>query len=253
METQDELVESKKYAALGEIVAGVAHQINTPLGNSITSISYSFTILQNLYHDLKKNELSRQKLEACLKSLDESYSIVLSNLKRVEHTISKFKVLEVSLISDNVDFINIHEEVLSSLEKLGLVPLDQGSIKIDLKFENSLIVNASKKWIDEIVKNLINNSLVHGFNEDENGLITIIGKRVDDSKIRIVYEDNGVGISESEIHRVFDPFHSGHQQSKNLGLGLSIVYNIVVRKLSGSIELESIEGEYTRFIIEFPE
>jgi len=249
---QDKLVESKKYAALGEIVSGVAHEINTPIGNGITSISYAKKELEQLQTSLDENNLSKSQLKNSFSDFEETFDIVFSSLNKVGNITSKFKELEISQITSRIEEFDLREEMESIIEKHGFRQEHDGNVAIDLMFEDVIRVNTSKRWLEEIVVHLIVNSMTHGFQNSKSGLIIIKAEQLTDSKIRIIYEDNGIGISNVAKERVFDPFYSDGKMAQNMGLGLSVVYNIVVRHLSGSVELETVENEFTRFIIELP-
>ncbi len=252
--TQDQLIESEKYAALGELVSGVAHEINTPIGNCITSVTYELSELDKVKDLHGKGPIDPGVVGDYLDRLTDVNTLIFKNLKRVASIISRFKILEISKISNNQEAFELADTVETAVEiaKDDLHNLTKQTYEVKFKPRDRTLIFGSKAWIHEIIGNLMQNSLLHGFDLAQPGLIEVIVERIQEKYIRIVYEDNGRGIEEEELDRVFEPFHSTKKTDGAIGLGLSIVYNIVVRDLNGCIHLTSVPDEYTRITIDIP-
>lgn len=253
-DTQARLIESEKYAALGELVTGVAHRLNTPIGNSITAMTYAKKQLTKLDTRHRHNQLSHRQMEEYIDDMTSATTLVLESLNEMATIVSRFKILEIAKISSQKEFFELGEAVKTAIEitreKLPL--LAEKDIQINLSVANPITLFASKSWIQEIVSNMIQNAVMHGFSERNEGLVNITIDQPTDKQVRMVFEDNGNGIPTAVQDHVFEPFYSEKVDRANLGLGLSIVYNIVSRDLDGTITLDSAENQYTRFVIEFP-
>jgi len=248
--TQQQLIESEKMASLGSLVAGVAHEINTPIGVGITAASFIEKNVKKILDDFKNNQLKRSELENMLFTANDSINIILSNLNRAAELITSFKKVAVDQTTEERRGFNIKEylkEIVISLKP----KLKKKDINIVINCDADIEIDSYPGLFSQIFTNLIMNSLIHGFEYKENGEISIEVVK-DDGDLLFIYKDNGKGIQKENIKRIFDPFWTTKRSEGGTGLGLHIIYNIITQKLNGTIKCESKEGEYTIFTIKIP-
>lgn len=250
---QQQLVEAEKLASLGGLVAGVSHEINTPLGIGLTSATYLQERLVKLEEEYKAGSFKRSTLEKFMHIADEGLAATVTNLRRAASLVQSFKQVAVDQTSEVLREFELYSylgEVLTSLRprwkrSTHSVELhDEGDVK-------GIIVKTYPGVIMQIMSNLISNSLVHGFEGMQNGVVEIVLRRAN-GDMSIDYRDNGKGMTPEQIQRVFEPFFTTKMGSGGSGLGMHIVWNLVTRKLGGTIECHSELGKGARFIITFP-
>lgn len=249
--TQDQLIESEKMAALGGLVSGVAHEINTPLGISITAASHFEEITNNLLSDYRKGSISRSRIEEYFAQVSQTTRMLLSNLSRAANLISSFKQISVDQSIEKARSIDLNEYIQTVADSLR-PELKSGGHTINISGQDNLIVTTYPGIIAQILTNLVVNSVRHGFGVDRReGKIQIDIASFDDV-ITLTYDDNGKGMTKDVLDHAFDPFFTTARGQGGSGLGLSIVYNLVTHKLAGKIKCESTLKEKTRFILTFP-
>lgn len=246
--TQDKLIDSEMYASLGKLVSGVAHQINTPLGASITSNSYCQRKLQQLIQLYKDNHLSKSCFEETTSSVHESLLRSEKSLEFIAETLKRFRKLESTLISASKSHLNLKNSIHKSIQQMKSQNQIPDGYNITVDIEEHIQIHTSALWIDEIVHNIINNSIVHGQLDKD----VIIIKGTMNNGIILSFEDHGAGIPEEEMTQIFEPFFTHDHLYHHPGLGLSIVKNIVVNKLGGAINIESHPYEKTKITITLP-
>ena len=247
---QDHLVQSEKMASLGGLVAGVAHEINTPLGVSVTAASFLHDKTIELVQKYTGGSLLKTDLESFLSVAEESSSAVLLNLERAADLIQSFKLVSVDQSNEKMRTFNMKkyvDEVLLSLHS----QYKRTGHSIRVSCPDNLELNSYPGVFFQIISNLVMNSLQHGFDGIEAGIITMDFVH-QDQKLIFTYSDNGRGMNEYNLKRVFDPFHTTRRGKGGTGLGMHIVYNLVTRKLDGNIDCYSEEDQGTRFIIALP-
>jgi len=248
--TQQQLVESEKMAALGNLVAGVAHEINTPIGIGVTATSRLETLSQDLNQKYQTNKMKRTDLEKYLTSVIQGTELILKNLSRAAELIQSFKQVAVDQSSERQRTFNLNEylhEIYTSLRP----EFKRTKHEVLIECHDTITLSSYPGIFSQIFTNLIMNSLIHGFKETLQGKIKIIGIQ-DEQHLILRYSDNGKGIKADIITQIFDPFFTTNRQGGGSGLGLHIVYNLVTHKLNGTIQCESIEGQGTTFIIQIP-
>jgi len=248
--TQQTLVESEKMASLGGLVAGVAHEINTPIGISVTAASFLQDEINQLSEKLAQNTLSRSYVESLIERLGESGRLLNSNLNRAANLISSFKQVAVDQSSEACYSFKLKEnvnQVVTSLKH----KLKQSRCQVFIDCPPSLSIYSFPGSFVQIYSNLIINSLIHGF-EDWNGKREIyINIQLEEGIIHIDYRDTGKGIPDEIASRIFDPFVTSKRGSGGSGLGTHIIYNIVNQLFKGDIQY--IAGEQgTHFKLEIP-
>ncbi|NDV23084.1 PAS domain-containing protein [Desulfovibrio sp. JC022] len=250
-QTQDKLVETEKMASLGELVAGVAHEINTPLGISVTSASFIKEMTETLQHSFESGTMKRSDLEKFLNTGSEALDNIMKNLERSAALISNFKQLAVDQESDDVRQVNLHEYIQGIL--LSLKPkFKEYKHELTVNCPKGMEINISPGSLMQVITNIITNSLIHAFPDTETGKISITAER-SGKGVKLSFADNGIGMSAEQTLKVFEPFYTTARSSGNTGLGMHLVYNLVTRALSGTIECKSSLGEGTSYEIWFPE
>ena len=250
-ETQENLVQAEKMAALGGLVAGVSHEINTPVGITLTSASFLNEETHKVMSLYQQGELSSDELEAYFDNAKQSTELMTINCHRAADLIQSFKQVAVDQTSDNQREFNLKtylEEVLVSLRPA----LKNRLIHVELNCPNDLDILGFPGAISQIMTNFIMNSLMHGFEQNQKGEIKLNISNLPDNKIEFRYNDNGKGIPSEIQNKIFDPFFTTQRGNGGSGLGLNLVYNIVYQTLKGTLHVHSVESEGTTFIITFP-
>lgn len=246
-ETQNRLIESEKMASLGSLVAGVAHEINTPVGIGLTGITHFIDQINVLKKEYENNTMSEDTFENFLSKSLHIGQIINSNLNKTAQLIRSFKQVAIDQTNDEKRDINLKNYINETIFSLGSITK---KIKIDLICEDSFIINTYPGSISQIISNLIINSTKHAFGKNEKGNISIEISKENDY-CNIIYKDNGKGVKEENINKIFDPFFTTNREHGGTGLGLNIIYNIIVNTLSGSIICKSEENEGIEFNIKF--
>ena len=250
---QQQLVEAEKLASLGGLVAGVAHEINTPLGTGLTSATYLQERLAKLEEEYKAGSFKRSTLEHFMQATDEGLAATVTNLRRAANLVQSFKQVAVDQTSEVLREFELYSylgEVLTSLRPRW----KHSSHTVELRAEGDAekaVIKTYPGVIMQVMSNLISNSLIHGFEEMQNGVVEIVLRRVN-GQLCIDYRDNGKGMTPEQTQRIFEPFYTTKMGSGGSGLGMHIVWNLVTRKLGGAIECHSELGQGARFIITFP-
>lgn len=247
---QSQVIQSEKMASLGQMVAGVAHEVNTPIGLGVTASTMMSDRIDDIQHELSKQTLSAKKLEKFLDESKENTQIIYRNLSRAADLISSFKQVAVDQTADTIRKVKFKEllsEIIMSLNPT----LKQTKHEIVVNCDASLEADAKPGPINQIIINLIMNAIIHGFESMEAGIIEI-SVSMKRNRCKIEVSDNGKGIEEKIKQKIFDPFVTTKRGEGGSGLGMHLVYNLVTQALRGSIEVESELGNGAHFIIEFP-
>jgi len=249
-EVQKRLMQSEKMAALGRLVAGVAHEINTPLGIGVTVASYLAEMTQEIIRLYNSKQMTKNNLEEYLGSTLESTEMVLKNLENASELISKFKQVAVDQTNNKKREIELKEYLIDIL--ISLKPrLKKSNHTIKMKCSDAIKVYTYPGAISQIITNLTINSLRHAFEDGECGEISI-EVREDKKLIELKYRDDGKGIPKEHIKKIFEPFFTTKRGQGGTGLGLNLVYNLVTSALGGKIRCESSSQIGTIFTIEIP-
>lgn len=250
IDTQNKLVETEKMASLGRLVAGIAHELNTPIGICVTAASYLENDAQELQNTIKDGTIRKSKLDEFLNSAIQASALLLNNLERAAALIGNFKLIAVDISSDMIRDFNLFEYLESTVDSLQPA-LKHTQIKISLSGDKTLEIKACPGSISQIITNFVMNSLLHAFDDGLSGEISI-HLSLENEKILITDKDDGVGMSEEVKALIFEPFFTTKRATGGSGLGLSIVYNLISQNLGGEINCESEIGEGTTFQISFP-
>jgi signal transduction histidine kinase len=247
--TQEQLIESEKLSALGGLVAGVAHEINTPVGIGVTAVSNLQEEIKEMASLYKKDEISRKDFKEFLESANDSASLIHKNLERTAQLIQSFKQVSVDQVSEQQRSFNFKSYLGDIIRSLS-PKFKHKDITFNLQCDEELLLNSYPGAYAQIFTNLLLNTFTHGFQERQQGTVTITAKQME-RRLEIEYRDDGNGISSVDLPHIFEPFYTSDQH-KGTGLGLHIVYNIVKQKLHGSISCKSILGKGVLFMIELP-
>lgn len=249
--TQKHLVESEKMVSLGRLVAGVAHEVNTPLGVAVTAASYLQEKTADMFACISKDAPDAGETVRFLEAARESSGMILTNLSRAADLIRSFKQVAVDQSAEVRRRFNVAQyigEVLSSIRP------EFKKIKhtITVNCPDTLEIDSYPGVLAQILTNLIMNSFIHGFEKNAGGDIIIDIAQMD-NEIRIGYGDNGKGMDPDTLEKIFEPFFTTMRSHGGTGLGMHLVYNLVTQSLGGRILCTSQEGKGTLFDIRFPE
>ena len=248
--TQNKLIESEKMASLGGLVAGVAHEINTPIGIGLTGITHFLESTKGIKRNYENENMSQEEFEKYLHTAEELAVLINSNLNKTAHLVKSFKQVAVDQTSEEKREFNLKNYTKELLLSLGNIT-KKTNLKIEVNCEESLIINSYPGALSQVLTNLIINSIKHGFEEKEKGEISVTFTKEGNS-IKLIYTDTGKGIPLKNIERIFEPFFTTSRDRGGTGLGLNIIYNIITNNLKGNIVCNSKEGNGVEFIIIFP-
>lgn len=249
-DAQGELVRQEKLASLGRLVAGVAHEINTPLGICVTATSHLVEELKLTREDLAAGTLDEDGLNQFFEIIDQSLRIMTTNTQRAAALVRSFKQVAVDQSSDDIRSFNLRkylDEVLLSLQP----KLKGKPIAVEIACDEHINMASFPGAVSQIVTNMVVNSLVHGFEEGQAGKIKISGK-VDGDFVDFEYSDDGAGMDTSTLAQLFDPFFTTKRGSGGSGLGAHILYNLVTGALGGTIKVASAPGMGLHYKLRFP-
>ncbi|GAB3381947.1 GAF domain-containing sensor histidine kinase [Massilia agri] len=247
---QAELVRQEKLASLGGLVAGVAHEINTPLGICVTATSHLVQELKLTREELAAGEMTEDSLNSFLDIVDQSLRIMTTNTQRAAALVRSFKQVAVDQSSDDIRNFNLGaylNEVLLSLQP----KLKGRPVKVSVDCPKDLVLDSFPGAVSQIVTNMVVNSLVHGFERDQAGKIDIRVKE-EGGEVVFDYADDGAGMDQEALEKLFDPFFTTKRGSGGSGLGAHILYNLVTGALGGTVRVESEPGKGLRYHLTFP-
>ena len=249
-QAQEQLVESERMASLGGLVAGIAHDVNTPLGVSVTAASFLQERLNNLKTDFEDKSLTSKNMASFIDEAEQTALLLLNNLERASDLIASFKQVAVDQTSETErefvlgDYIN---EIIQSLKP----SFKHTEHQINVSCPDNLVVTCAPGAIAQIVTNMVVNSITHGFESKAAGSVTLDVKE-DGNNVVIHYQDDGKGLSEEELSKLFDAFFTTKRGEGGSGLGTHIMYNLVTQSLHGHIEADSTLGNGLQYTIRFP-
>lgn len=249
-QAEAQLIQTEKLAALGGLVAGIAHEINTPIGIGVTAASLLVDKTTTFSDAFKRNTIKRSDLEKFLDLAQQSSQMTLNNLNRAAQLIQSFKQVAVDQSSESRRVFNLKvylEEVLLQLSPV----LKTTAHTIELQGDSDLTLNSYPGAFSQIVTNFVMNSLLHAYQPSHQGHIVLRFVAVE-NQIIFEYADDGQGIAPENLGKIFEPFFTTKRGRGGSGLGLHIVYNLVTQKLDGTIRCESQLSQGTKFILQIP-
>jgi len=250
-ETQNSLIEAEKLAALGRLVAGVAHEVNNPVGISLTVASSLERKIALFAEEVARGELRRSSLNDFVATNRDAASQLVANLNRAAELIQSFKQVAADRnYSDKrtFDLGDLTEQVIMSLRP----GLRKHNVKLTVACEPDLTMNSYPGPYGQVLTNLFLNALAHAFPDGKGGAVDIKVRESGPDNVEMVFSDDGCGMSADVRRKAFDPFFTTRRDRGGTGLGLHIVYNIVTSRLGGHLDLDSRSGEGTRIRIVLP-
>ncbi len=250
-DAQRSLIEAEKFAALGGLVAGVAHEVNNPVGISLTVASSFARRCAQFSEEIRDGAVRRSKLEEFIAGSHEAAKQLVTNLNRAADLIQSFKQVAVDRSDAERRVFNLREATEQMM--VSLRPALKHSLvwlSVDVPAEISL--KSYPGPYGQVLTNLVLNALTHAFPDKRAGTLRLVARRLGTDQVEIEFADDGVGMSEEVQRRAFEPFFTTRRNRGGTGLGLHIVYNLVTRRLGGSLRLESQPGHGTVFRIRLP-
>jgi signal transduction histidine kinase len=249
-QTQESLLQSERLASLGSLVAGVAHEINTPVGIALTSASVLKDATDTLAAQVGEGAIRKSDILRYLETAGESTRLIMNNAYRAAHLIHSFKQIAVDQVSEARRRFGLEEyigEVVSSLQP----KLKQTPVRLTVDCPEEIELDSYPGALAQVITNLTLNCVEHAFEPDTGGNIDI-RVRCDGPLIEMRVSDDGKGISPEMLDRVFDPFVTTRRGQGGTGLGLNIVFNLVVKQFGGSIAVSSVLGQGASFVLRIP-
>lgn len=249
---QAKLIESEKMASLGRMVAGFAHEINTPIGIALTASSSIADSSQYIEFMLSQEEVEEEDLVSTLETIRDASKLVLSNLNRSADLVGRFKRTSIDQSYEKSSLYCLNdtiEDVLANMQ----IKIRNSPIETLFRDDEKITLYGNPGDLFQVLSNMVENSLLHGFDEGTmSGTISIALEQVE-GEILIHYSDTGKGMTSEVVGQVFEPFYTTSRARGGTGLGLYICHNIVTNRLNGMIDCSSVAGEGTKFVITIPQ
>lgn len=250
-QAMNRLVQSEKMAALGRLVAGVAHELNTPLGTTLTVASAASHRVEEFGRLLEGGSIRRSALVEFISGLGDATRLIERNSARAARLIRDFKEIASDQASSRRRKFNLRQvvsELLSTLDPR----LSRAAVSVTTEIDDTIELDSYPGPLEQIFENLCMNALMHGFEEGRGGTIGVFAREPDEHTVELTISDDGAGMSEEVIRKAFDPFFTTKLGQGGTGLGLYIVYSQVTGVLGGSVVVDSAPGKGTRFVLALP-
>jgi two-component system NtrC family sensor kinase len=250
-DTRGELVQSEKMASLGRMVAGFAHEINTPVGVAVGAVSHNEDALARIGSMLSEEEVSEEDLRGELDGLRQSSALALANLRRAASLVQSFKRTSIDQTSEQVRTFDMKElisDVLFSLQG----NLKRFPITIDVDCPQAMVLEGVPGLIEQLITNLVMNAVQHAFMDGQRAGTIRIRVRRESDDVHLEFADDGVGMGADQMARIFEPFYTTRRGQGGSGLGLYICYSIVTTRLKGTIQCYGQVPAGCRFDVRFP-
>ena len=248
--TQAQLIESEKMAALGGLMSGMAHTINTPLGIGVTAASALELETRNLIEAYQNDKMTRTALQTYFTMASKSSQLILDNLLRAADLVRSFKQVAVDQSMIDARAFSVKEYIDDTIRSLQS-KVNQSRLTLVIAGDENVMITSYPGVFAQIIANLILNSITHAYPKNESGHVRFLLKHENEHVI-IEYSDDGCGIPAEHLSKIFDPFFTTARNRGGIGLGMYIVYNLVTQKLRGTIQCESLAGVGTTFTIKLP-
>lgn len=247
---QSQLVESEKMASLGGLVAGISHEINTPLGVAKTSASHVEDELKKMTNSFSEGTLTKSSMEDFINQFSDGLHLLTANLNRASELMTSFKQVSADQSHDEMRTINLKEYLEETIYTLK-PNLRRFQVAVLLDCEDNILIDTFPGAFSQITTNLIMNSLNHAYAPEDPGSINITVTQANDL-VLLTYNDDGKGMEESVLKKVFEPFFTTKRGNGGTGLGMHIIYNLVTMKLQGTIDVSSVVGQGSTFKLILP-
>jgi signal transduction histidine kinase len=248
--TQDEMIQTEKLASLGRVVAGVAHELNTPIGNALTVISTIEMEMGNMRADIEGGTLRRSSLTTFIDRTTQGVEMSMANLKRAANLIADFKQVAVDQASDQrraFDLAEVSSEVVNMLQPT----VRRSGCTVRTELHPEVPCEGYPGRYGQVLTNLVMNALTHAFEPGTHGSITVRTEVIDDTHARLTVTDDGMGMADEVRSRIFDPFFTTKMGRGGTGLGMNIVHTIITRVMGGTVAVHSSPGTGTQVEVVF--
>jgi signal transduction histidine kinase len=246
----EQLVESEKLALLARVVAGVAHELNTPIGNIVTIASTLEERIKEIGKSVRAGTLTKHALETAVEECADASVMIVRSSQHAGELVDSFKKVAVDTASQRRRKFDLRDTMADIVNTLGTM-MRHAHVTSDLQIPPGIQMDSFPGYLEQIFSNLIINSIHHGFEDRGSGHIQITGRVLKDS-VEIVYRDDGIGIAPEFHHKVFEPFYTTKLGQGGSGLGMFIVFNLTHAALKGDIRLESAVGEGLTLTLTMP-
>ncbi len=250
-EAHRSLIHSEKMASLGSLVAGIAHEINTPLGNSLTVATTVSAITHKIKADIESGKLTQSALNEFVESITEASTILERNLHTAAQQIRNFKNVAVDQTSEKRRIFNVKQVINENIYILNPL-IKHTPFSIEVSVPDDISMDSYPGPLGQIITNCFNNALLHGFESRKTGLISITARLINDSWLSLEIADNGRGMTKAESEKAFDPFYTTKLGKGGSGLGLNLVYNLTTKILGGTVDIKSSIGIGVTLSFKFP-
>ena len=250
-QAQNQLISHEKLAALGALVAGVAHELNTPIGNSLMMASALEEKTETVKGKLTAQSLSMSDLKVFIDESHEVSIVIMRALSAAADLVASFKQVAVDRTTAHrrlYDLQQTSHEIVATM----MTQIRQSGHSIDMEIPESIYMDGYPGPYGQIITNFINNALLHAFSGRTGGKMLLSASTPVPERVQIRFQDDGAGILERDIRQIFEPFFTTRRGEGGSGLGLAIIYNIVTSLLHGEISVESVVGKGTTFILDLP-
>ncbi len=249
--TQNSLIHAEKMASLGRLVSGAAHEINTPLGVAVTIGTLLSDQFCSLAKSFRAGQIRRTEMVSYIENAEEGYNLLITNLHRSADLVQSLKHVTSDQASEARRAFDLEDCISDTVISIGPIWRRPGH-RAEVTCQSPISINGYPGVISQIVINLITNSVVHAFEANQAGHISITADMMDQGVVRLRYSDDGRGIDHQVRDKIFEPFFTTRRGSGSTGLGLHIVYNLVVGSLGGSIGISDNDPSGVVFTILFP-
>lgn len=247
---KDELVRTEKMAALGSLVAGVAHELNTPIGNGLT-VASTLEHKISAFNQAMADGLKRSVLDQFVVDTRNASAILSRNLTRAGELVRSFKQVAVDQTSAQRRKFGLQEVVSEIVLTMGPT-IQEGACTVDTSIASDLVLDSYPGPLGQVLSNLISNALIHAYAPGQGGVIGIHAHALERDEIELTVRDQGRGIEPANLKRIFEPFFTTRMGQGGSGLGLHIVHNIVTDVLGGRIDVQSVPGQGTAMTLRLP-
>ena len=249
-DTQAQLAAHEKLASLGAMVAGVAHELNTPIGNSLLMASTLHEKTETLAARFAQSNLKKSELEGWIAAASEASALMQRSLHAAADLVNSFKQVSVDQASTQrrrFDLAQVCHEIAATI----MNQVRRGGHRLSLEVAPGILMDSYPGPLGQVLINFVNNALLHAF-DGPGGSMVLSASLSGADRVRIEFRDDGRGIPSEHLSRIFDPFFTTRMGQGGTGLGLNIAYNIVTTLLGGTIRVDSVEGQGTVFVVELP-
>ncbi len=250
-ETQASLVMQEKMASLGGLVAGVAHEINTPIGVALTCVTFLSDETEKIQAAHSDGKLRKADFAEFIENSTSMTRLLQLNIERAASLVATFKMVSADRTSEERRIFNLMQYIDKILTSLSPSYRTIGHT-VTLDCPNDIVIDGYPGAFAQILSNFVMNSIAHGFDDGASGNLTVQVTKYDVNDVELIYEDDGRGVPPEHRARIFDPFFTTRRGSSCTGLGLHIVFNLVHARLGGSVQICESDGGGARFILRFP-